>query len=251
MKRMAAVLAVLVMVGALCSCERFFNQAPVAMVNCDPVGIVAAPMQFSPEGSYDPDGAIVRYTWNFCDGSSLVSETAEPVEHRYAEPGIYNGYLTVQDEAGVTATCSFEVTVKWEPCILGESDGPADVSMYITDTQGGIVAFLGGPSLFTVALGSEYDLQVVARDGVSPRGLGETDGIAWVQVMMRKPNGDITTYDTRKGSLDLAAPQLKDVKFDQLGKWTMTIYTRDNDECSEQVVFTQDFQVGVCPQCNN
>ncbi|RLF48029.1 MAG: hypothetical protein DRN29_00935 [Thermoplasmata archaeon] len=47
--------------------------------------------------SYDPDGSIVNYTWDFGDGSIGYGEW---VEHVYAKDGVYNVTLTVYDDNG-------------------------------------------------------------------------------------------------------------------------------------------------------
>ncbi|MBU3964610.1 PKD domain-containing protein [Patescibacteria group bacterium] len=264
---LAVVLTALGLAVVLCSCEYIGNQAPIAMVNCDTTGIVAEWLCFDPTNSCDSDGTIVFYSWNFGDGSSSQSGTAIVAEHRYAEGDrTYHGLLTVTDDRGATASCPFTVSVEWEPCPNGESDGEADIDIYLI--QGTDAAFLHDPTLFTVELDSEYIMDIVARDGQagsSARSLGnrrfaiksgqvlaETDGIAWIQVVVRKPSGEIITYDTRNqpGSkpLDLDHPRLS-LKCDELEKTTITIYARDNDECGTQTVFCQTIQVGECPVC--
>jgi hypothetical protein len=49
-------------------------------------------------GSSDPDGeAISSYTFDFGDGSPLVTQSTPSVSHTYANPGAYNATLTVKD----------------------------------------------------------------------------------------------------------------------------------------------------------
>ena len=58
-------------------------------------------VQFDASWSYDPDGYIVSYHWDFGDGSSTT--TTEPyAEHEYWPSGSYVATLTVTDNEGFT-----------------------------------------------------------------------------------------------------------------------------------------------------
>ena len=63
------------------------------------------------KGSYDPDGSIVKYDWNFADGGTA---TGSEVSHTYGEIGEYHAVLTVTDNAGDvgTDTVLVQVTTK-------------------------------------------------------------------------------------------------------------------------------------------
>ncbi len=70
---------------------------------------------FDASSSYDDDGYIVNYTWNFGDGSSET--TSQPtIQHTYSQPGTYQVTLTVTDNDGLVSTVDSSVTVS-----LGES----------------------------------------------------------------------------------------------------------------------------------
>lgn len=71
-------------------------------------GIVGQPINFNGSGSYDPDGTIVSYAWDFGDGG--ISAGASPT-HSYAAAGTYTVTLTVTDNSGATATASTSATV--------------------------------------------------------------------------------------------------------------------------------------------
>lgn len=75
----------------------FINTPPVADAGQD---ILAAPgdkIKFRGSNSYDPDGKIVTYQWDFSDG---VTETGKPDYTRVFEtPGIYSATLTVVDNS--------------------------------------------------------------------------------------------------------------------------------------------------------
>jgi len=53
--------------------------------------------------SYDPDGYIVSYQWNFGDGTK-VNETDPVTTHTYDKAGVYTVELTVSDNDGLTDT---------------------------------------------------------------------------------------------------------------------------------------------------
>jgi len=85
------------------------NQPPVAVATAEPA-TGAAPLSvfFDSTGSYDPDGAIAGYAWDFDDGSS--STEANPT-HTYTDPGTYYATLTVTDNKGATDSEAVEVIV--------------------------------------------------------------------------------------------------------------------------------------------
>lgn len=76
------------------------NAAPVA----DPGGdLIVAPgdkVRLSAENSYDPDGRITSYRWDFSDGSAPA--TTARVERSFAAPGLYTARLTVADDSGAS-----------------------------------------------------------------------------------------------------------------------------------------------------
>lgn len=52
--------------------------------------------------SYDPDGTIIRYQWQWGDGSANETSTSPLAAHLYAEPGVYTIFLEVMDNAYLT-----------------------------------------------------------------------------------------------------------------------------------------------------
>jgi PKD repeat protein len=62
--------------------------------------------------SSDADGVIVTYDWSFGDGTSAFGITTS---HRYTREGIYQVYLTVQDDEGAKNSDSVFVTVEGLP----------------------------------------------------------------------------------------------------------------------------------------
>jgi PKD repeat protein len=60
------------------------------------------------DGSADPDGAVIRWQWDFGDGSSAGVRNPS---HEYAGAGTYTVTLTVSDAADAEASTSSQVTV--------------------------------------------------------------------------------------------------------------------------------------------
>ncbi|GAB5537292.1 MAG: hypothetical protein Rubg2KO_35410 [Rubricoccaceae bacterium] len=71
------------------------NSVPVAAAAASPTqGGVGVRVQFTPEGSFDPDGTALTYRWTFGDGAS---STERAPLHVYTEPGLYTATLEVSD----------------------------------------------------------------------------------------------------------------------------------------------------------
>jgi probable HAF family extracellular repeat protein len=95
------------------------NQAPPPTVTSPPVAMADADVtsgrapltvSFSSAGSYDPDGPLAGYAWDFGDGS-MPTEEANPV-HVYKDRGDYIAVLTVTDGQGQTASAQVEIQVR-------------------------------------------------------------------------------------------------------------------------------------------
>src|SRR5947209_4064883 len=63
---------------------------------------VGTVITFNPQGSSDPTGTIVKYGWNFGDGSAIViSTTNKLVNHIFKVDGAYTVTLTLMDNNGL------------------------------------------------------------------------------------------------------------------------------------------------------
>jgi len=70
------------------------KQLPLPVINVKDLIYSDEIIVFSSNGSYDPDGEIVNYTWDFGDGNiSYLNDTA----HIYSKPGSYTVSLRVID----------------------------------------------------------------------------------------------------------------------------------------------------------
>lgn len=90
------------------------NLAPVALTTGTTPTSGTAPLTVSFVGSnsYDPDGAIVSYVWNFGDGTS---STLSNVSHTYSTAGTYNATLTVTDNSGAQSVGTITIVVSAIP----------------------------------------------------------------------------------------------------------------------------------------
>ncbi|MEU3979286.1 carbohydrate-binding protein [Streptomyces sp. NPDC026672] len=84
------------------------NRNPVAKAAVDKTsGATPLTVQFSSQGSSDPEGKALTYSWDFGDGTS--STQANP-SHTYTARGTFRPTLTVRDPEGLTGTASLVVT---------------------------------------------------------------------------------------------------------------------------------------------
>ena len=86
------------------------NQIPVAKASADVTsGSTPLKVNFDGSGSFDSDGSIVDFFWDFGDGNS--SNMANP-SHTFASVGDYIVTLTVTDDKGETNSASVTISVK-------------------------------------------------------------------------------------------------------------------------------------------
>jgi hypothetical protein len=77
------------------------NSAPTACFTASPsMGSAPLNVAFNASCSYDPDGSIVSYSWDFGDGDT---GTGQYVNHWYYDPGFYDVTLTVTDAYGAVS----------------------------------------------------------------------------------------------------------------------------------------------------
>src|SRR5205807_2557857 len=86
---------------------------PTAFFTANPhPAVVGRTVTFDASASFDPDGTIVSYTWEFGDstgGSGVVAT------HSYANPGVFTVNLTVVDNQTLSSSATHQVTVNAPP----------------------------------------------------------------------------------------------------------------------------------------
>jgi len=100
------------------------NKPPVANFTYSPENpVVGQAVTFDASGSYDPDGSLVSYVWDFGDGN-ITNTTEEKIKHSYSEAGIYEVTLTVKDDEGATNSTTKIITVSGAIFDTGSSRNP-------------------------------------------------------------------------------------------------------------------------------
>jgi parallel beta-helix repeat protein len=107
------------------------NKPPVA--NCGPDKLkcenVASPVQFNGSASFDPDGTIVSYSWEFGDGTAGSGMAPNHPYKTYRWNGStylpFTVNLTITDNGGLTNTTSQKVVI-W---IAGDANGDGKVNI--------------------------------------------------------------------------------------------------------------------------
>lgn len=110
------------------------NEDPVAVINGPYTGTENLAVAFSSAGTYDPDGTIASYLWNFGDGSTSTS--ANP-SHTYAAEGTYTVTLTVTDNDNATDNAQTTATI-----VAGGTGG--DVELAYSDFESGFGIWTDG-----------------------------------------------------------------------------------------------------------
>ncbi|MGK9167185.1 PKD domain-containing protein [Inquilinus limosus] len=200
------------------------NAAPVADPGADRIAAPGDVVRLSAANSYDPDGRIVSYRWDFSNGSK--PESSVQVERTFGAPGLYTARLTVADDSGASnGFDSREVRIAVNhapvadagPDVLTESlivafDGTASVDpdgdalTYRWDFGDGSSAS-GAKVQHTYAVAGTYPIILVVDDGKGLR--NSVDQTARSLVIHQPPvadaggnrevcTGDVITFDGSK-----------------------------------------------------
>jgi len=105
---------------------RVENTPPIAFFTYLPEKpVINQTITFDASSSYDPDGNIMNYKWDFGDGN-ITNTTEEKLKHSYSEAGIYEVTLTVTDNEGATNSAAKVITVYSSGAIFdcGEPKNP-------------------------------------------------------------------------------------------------------------------------------
>src|SRR5581483_2946909 len=84
------------------------DQPPVSVPGGPYTGGVSQTVSFNGSNSYDPDGTVVSYSWNFGDGTS--SSAMNPT-HAYSSAGVFTVTLMVVDDGGLSNSASTTATI--------------------------------------------------------------------------------------------------------------------------------------------
>jgi len=99
------------------------NKPPVADAGLDQTVLVNTVIDLDGSASYDTDGTIVSYDWNFDGTNTGIGETTT---HTYTATGTYTVVLTVTDDDGAIGTDTVQIIVE-------DGNGPADPDAIINE----------------------------------------------------------------------------------------------------------------------
>jgi outer membrane protein assembly factor BamB len=205
------------------------NEEPVSSFTMSDFETYTYQEIFFNDTSYDPDGYISEWLWDFGDGHT---GTKQNMTHYYSDDDIYTVCLTVTDNEGLTATAEEQIQIfNQAPIAINDTvtifknsietidvisndfdiDGSLDTSsiQILSDPQHGdaIIDTLNG----TIEYSSEFNY--VGNDSLIYR-VSDDDGSlsnsAKVRIQIRDSNGPIgndDTYQTPEDTiLSIAAP---------------------------------------------
>jgi photosystem II stability/assembly factor-like uncharacterized protein len=142
------------------------NQPPVAKAQLSKSRAnVNEAITFDASQSFDPDGQITKYLWNFGDGNSSTEKIAT---HAYAQAGNYLPKLTVTDDKGAT----------------GQAIG------FITIASGGTSRLAVSPASGTIAAGGSQTIRVT----FDANGLAEGNYQGQISITSNGGNKTVPVY---------------------------------------------------------
>ena len=116
---------------------------------------------FNASESYDPDGNVTEYTWDFGDGTTLTTNETV-VTHIFTQPKVYNVTLFVTDNHGLQSNVTVPVEVGfYTPIEIEVTSGELyyageDAEFYISTSQLGKPVNVTFTELLLYFNGSQY-----------------------------------------------------------------------------------------------
>jgi PKD repeat protein len=172
---------------------------------------------FNASVSYDPDGFIKSYTWDFGDGNT-TQVLDSTIYHYYNAPGIFNVTLTVVDSGGLRNSTSKLITVTKPPIavftyspprpkagqtvVFDASESKPDggyITSYFWDFGDGVTENVSDPSVTHVynAFGN-YTVTLVVADSE-----GETAQCTETITIIAPPIADFSFYPSQPRARDV------------------------------------------------
>ena len=111
------------------------NEPPEVVLNADTaIGNVPTTVNFDATGSFDPEGQITLYLWDWeGDGvADFSSSNAPQASHEYTRYGRYKPRLTVWDDNGASASAQLEVYIT----LFVNGREPADIDLQADVVEG-------------------------------------------------------------------------------------------------------------------
>jgi len=158
------------------------NTPPTAQFTADPTnGAAPLRVRFDASRSYDPDGSIIAYQWDFGDGTTATGVTTR---HRYRKPGTYIATLTVQDDGGATALRQMTIAVQEH----------AKRVIFVADIQMSLVEDEDGTRAYARVAIVDQNGEAVTGATVKGKWSGVVSGVC----LASSGNGNTVTLSSRK-----------------------------------------------------
>jgi PKD repeat protein len=140
----------LMSLAAFVFCSGFLGYcAPVAAISADPIaGAVPLTVHFNASGSTDGDDDIVRYVWDFGDGSN-PAEGIE-IDHTYNQVGEFTATLTVSDAGDHSSQATVTITTRIITLSITSPYDGEDISKPDVIVKGRVSNFYGYETGVTV-----------------------------------------------------------------------------------------------------
>jgi ABC-type transport system substrate-binding protein/PKD repeat protein len=217
----------------------FINMPPVPVISSPALGKVGFPVTFDGSSSFDPDGFITSYFWDFGDG---FTATDAVVTHVYSSPGTYWVYLIVSDDmwAYGSTVMQFMVVQPVPPVAIAVYDVPRPL-------VGQIVLFDGSNSVDPDGFIVSYMWQF--GDGSYAQGVAATHvyahaGIYDVRLTVIDEDG---LADDNVVSITVASVPIAGFTYSPLGAragQTISFYASDSYDETGIVEYEWDFGDG-------
>jgi len=122
--------------------------APVVVISTDPDPVSIQPggtVSFDASGSYDMDGSIISYKWDF--GDKVIRLNGAQIAHQYTKAGVYTVKVEAYDNDGKKGTGTASVAVNYPNPVARISvnhkagDAPLKIYFDAAESEGAIVSY--------------------------------------------------------------------------------------------------------------